>query len=206
MIEAEKRWSRLPDHVKRQRSHDALMRYREPHDLYLKIVGIADETTVPFLLHRLREDHSATEPGPSQSFDPLTSEPLLTERPFGFVCVHVHLVDALRSITNTDQGMYFPRWQEWWEANRHRTRREWALAGFAEAGFDVSDPIDERFGLELIGAMADPQRYRASNAHFLLNSVAPQVRRHWIELALKSNDPRRRQGAALLKRQQRAAR
>src|SRR5260370_13438030 len=84
--------------------HDALRKYHDPHDAYLSIAQLGNEESVPLLLERFRLDHGTSEP-PSQAM-------------VGFVCTQLHLVDALRSITNTDKGMYYPRWAARAEANR----------------------------------------------------------------------------------------
>jgi hypothetical protein len=83
--------------------HNELRKYAHLHDTYIGVAPIGNEETVPLLLKRLRQDFGASEP----------SHPSGTG--MAFDCAQVHLIDALREITNTDQGMFYPRWAAWWE-------------------------------------------------------------------------------------------
>lgn len=106
----------------------------------------------------------------------------------GFYCVHDHLVEALASATNTDRGMYFPAWKTWWDENRHKSRREWVAQGFKEAGLSPTEPIDDQFGLELIGVLEGPHQHKhlSVNARRLLETVPAATRLAWIESAARS--------------------
>jgi hypothetical protein len=155
----------------------------DSHDDYASAIYIGNEQTVPLLLERLRRDYGATEPIPPPG------------RQFGFVCTQVHLVEALRTITNTDQGMFYPRWAKWWDANHGLPRDTWIRNGFFEAGLHPVSPADERFGLELIELLAGKCSYRAINAQRLLARERVEQRAAWVATAARSEKPQRRLGA-----------
>jgi hypothetical protein len=172
---AVRRFDRLPADRKRAVLHDDLRKSREPHDTYIMLIGLADESTVPLLLYRLREDFGASGPPPepppprqlpttpTQFPLPPMIEPSARYEP-AYPCVWGHLIDALISATNTNRGMYYPAWREWWEANQHRSRREWIHDGFVSMGLHVTEPVDERFArelLELASHQDDPRRFNA---------------------------------------------
>lgn len=138
---------------------------------------------MPLLLERLRLDYGESEPIPPPGVK------------FGFVCTQVHLIDAIRSIANTDQGMFYPRWEKWWEANRRYPRLKWILDGFTEGGLHAIDPPDEKFGLELIEALAGKREYYAVNARRLLVRVLPRERAAWLISAAASDQRPLRLGA-----------
>ena len=161
----------------------AIEKYPDSHDAILSVTAIGNEHTVPILLHRYREDYGVTEP---------TLPPGLIQ---GFVCTRVHLVDALRTITNTDQGMYYPRWAAWWEANKGLSQHQWMLNGFAAQGLHVAEPMDERFALELIETAGRWDDYRSFNARRLLAAESPEARAKWVELAAESENRYSRLGA-----------
>lgn len=163
--------------------HDILHKYPEPHDAYLALEELGNEETVPLLLERLRLDYGATEPTPPPGTQ------------FGFICTQVHLVNALRSITNTDQGMYYPRWAAWWEANGKLPRERWILDGFAAAGLHAVEPMDERFGLELIEVLAGDRSGYSRNARRLLSRVPAETRARWLAHAAESDHRALRLGA-----------
>ena len=75
--------------------HNEHRKYAHLHDTYLGVAPIGNEETVPLLLERLRQDFGASEP----------SHPSGTG--MAFDCAQVHLIDALRAIINTDQGMFY---------------------------------------------------------------------------------------------------
>ena len=159
----------------------------DPHDDYISAIYIGNEETVPLLLERLRQDYGATEPTPRPGFIA------------GFVCTQVHLVDALRTITNTDQGMFYPGWARWWETNRELPRDTWIRNGFVEAGLHPLDPPDEKFALELIEAQAGERSYYLStNARRLLARQDAEQRTAWAAAAAQSEKPRLRLGALRL--------
>lgn len=153
------------------------------HDAYLLLITLANKETVPLLLERLRIDYGPTEPVPPAG------------KQFGFVCTHVHLVDALRSTTNTDQGMFYPRWKSWWDTHQNLTRLQWILEGFKEGGLHVIDPPDEQFGLELIRALTDRREYYSLNALRLLRRSSTSGRRAWVRSAASSDQRELRLGA-----------
>lgn len=163
-----------------RRLHDILRQPPGPndaarHDAYLSLIGIGDEETVPLLLERLRIDYGTTEPV------------LAPGLKLGFVCTQVHLVDALRSITNTDQGMFYPRWKTWWDAHQSLPRLQWILSGFKEAGLHVIDPPDERFGLELIQELTGKSQYYSINAYRLLRGLPASKHGAWLIIAATSD-------------------
>jgi len=167
--------------------HEELRQYPEPHDAYLALIELGNEETVPLLLDRLRLDYGASEPAP-----------LPHGMMRGFICTQGHLIEALRSITNTDQGMYYPRWAAWWEANRKHPRERWVLDGFAAIGLHAVQPVDERFGLELIEFLPGENAqnaYQASNARRLLASLPRTTRAGWVTRAAASGDRTLRLGA-----------
>ncbi len=166
---------------------EELRQYPEPHDAYLALIELGNEETVPLLLDRLRLDYGASEPAP-----------LPPGKMYGFICTQGHLIEALRSITNTDQGMYYPRWAAWWEANRKLPRERWVLDGFAAIGLHAAQPVDERFGLELIELLPGENAqnaYQASNARRLLAGLPPETRAGWVTRAAASGDRTLRLGA-----------
>jgi len=175
--------------------HEVLRTTKEPHDAYLEVTSLGNEATVPLLLDRLRLDYGEKEPTPPPG------------RQFGFICTQGHLIEALRTITNTDQGMFYPRWAAWWAANQKFDRKRWALDGFAAAGLHVSDPVDERFGLELIDVLGHGYSYSATNAARVLSATDAASRAEWVVEAAASPERIRRLGAlAVLDRIDRAAR
>jgi hypothetical protein len=97
------------------------------------------------------------------------------------------LIDALKSITNTDQGMWYPKWALWWEANQNLPLRQWKLNGFADAGLQVADPVDQRFALELVEAIGRKSpEYLSRNAKILLSEAPHEMLNAWIKLAASS--------------------
>src|SRR5580704_13521489 len=114
--------------------HGVLRTQAHLHDAYLQAVQVGNKDTVPLLIERLRQDFGAVELGPPSG------------NGMSFDYSQIHLVDELRDITNSDQGVYYPRWAAWWEANRGFSQHQWVLNGFAAAGLHVVEPIDERFG------------------------------------------------------------
>ena len=169
-----------------RRLHNSLHQSLDHHDAYLSLIGLGNEETVPLLLERLRIDYGETEP--------IRPTPPLGVH-LGFICTHVHLIEALRSITNTDQGMYYPRWKAWWDANHGLPRLQWILGGFKEGGLHVAQPPDETFGLELIETITDRREYYAINARRLLEIVPVKQRAAWIAKAAGSDQERLRLGA-----------
>lgn len=172
---------RVPDTL--PELHEVLRNSREPHDAYIRIAEIGNEETVPLLLARLRLDYGASEP---------TDVPGVAR---AMIDTQAHLISALRSITNTDQGYYYPRWEAWWEANRTFPRQRWIMDGFAVGGLHPVEPVDERFGLELIEALASQRFYYRPNAERLLRTVPAEARLKWVALATASGERSRRLGA-----------
>ena len=157
-----------------ERLHDALRKHSNLHDEYLEIAGIGNEESVPLLLKRLRLDYGSSQPGESSGIG------------VGFDCAQVHLIEALRAITNTDQGMYYPRWLSWWEANRSLSQQRWIQDGFAAKGLHVVEPVDEQFGLELIDLIGRDHGYLSFNAKRLLAEAVPEQRAKWAARAAES--------------------
>jgi outer membrane protein assembly factor BamB len=204
------REARMPPDQRRALLHASLRANREPHDIYINVMALADETTVPLLLERFRIDHpmAAPKPEPEPAPEPTRVDSFpYSIGPVGhavnrstryipaFSCVQGHLVDALSYATNTNRGMYFPDWKAWWDENQHKSRREWIAQGFKEAGLSPSDPIDEQFGLDLIGLLAQPRGHLPINARRLLETVSAADRLAWIEKAARSDQNARRLGA-----------
>jgi len=146
--------------------HEVLRHQPRAHDAYLAAIEIGDETTIPPLLERLRLDYGESEPAPGD---------------YGYVCTHVHLVDALRAITNTDQGMFYPRWKAWWAKNQHLTRQQWIFNGFAERGLHPAMPVDDRFGLELTKLLdkKGSERFLVINVTRMLQTASARSRHRW---------------------------
>jgi hypothetical protein len=198
------REARMRPEQRREQLHAVLRTYPEPHDAYIHLMPIADETSVPLLLERFRIDHPMAPPEPEPDptwVDPFRFSigrvgPAASNRGIqAFPCVWSHLVDALAYATNTHRGMYFPAWKTWWDENRHKSRAEWIAQGFKEAGLSPSNPIDEQFGLDLIGLLAGPREHLAINARRLLETVPAATRLEWIEKAARSQLRHRRLGA-----------
>ena len=91
--------------------------------------------------------------------------------------------------------MFYPRWKLWWEANRGVPRIQWILNGFREGGLHVTDPPDEKFGLELVDALMDKREYYAINAQRLLVIVGTRERGALLKIAAASDQKRLRLGA-----------
>jgi hypothetical protein len=145
------------------------------HDGLLQVASVGDEESVPMLIEQLGRDYGR-------------EEPTGTNRYRGFICTQLHLIEALSSITNTDQGPYYPKWAAWWEANGRLPRRQWMLRGFAAQGLHAADPIDQRFGFELIASLTKKPYYSRRSARILLESIEPTVRDSWLALAARSED------------------
>ncbi len=169
--------------------NDILRNHSNLHDAYISLISIGNKASVPLLIERLRKDYGATEP---------VLRPGVME---GFDCAQLHLVDALRSITNTDQGMHYPRWAAWWQKNKDFSQQQWMLTGFATAGLHVTEPIDQQFGLELIEQVGRNTRFLAFNASHLLANVSAEQRTAWTSAASISPDRFRRLGAIAMLRQ-----
>jgi outer membrane protein assembly factor BamB len=171
--------------------HLVLRKAREPHDAYLSAAYLGNELTVPLLLRRMRLDYGSSEP---------VLPPGMVA---GFSDTQEHLADALRSITNTDQGIYYPRWAAWYQANRHLSQHQWILSGFAAKRLHSVEPLDERFAFELIGVIGrgrDYHDYHAFNARRLLAKAPPALRAGWVVRASASEERFNRLGAiAILK-------
>ena len=157
-----------------QRLRDTLRNHSNLHDEYLEIAGIGNKESVPLLLERLRLDYGSLQHGDPSGVG------------VGFDCAQVHLVDALRTITNTDQGMYYPRWLSWWEANRGLPQQRWIQDGFAAKALHVVEPVDEQFGLELIELIGHDRGYLNFNAKRLLTDAPPEQRAKWAARAAES--------------------
>lgn len=201
------REARMSPAQRRAQLNAALRIAREPHDAYIYLIELADDTSVPLLIERFRLDHPAPPPPPEPEPEPPPVDPF----PYSigpvapvahklipaFYCVHAHLVDALANATNTHRGMYYPAWKAWWDENQHKSRREWLAQGFKEAGLSPSDPIDDQFGIGLIGVLdgSPLQRHLAMNARRLLDTVPAATRVAWIEAAARSDQRDRRLGA-----------
>jgi hypothetical protein len=169
------------------RLHEKLRASTEDHhDEYAEAMYIGNEQTIPLLLERLRQDYGATEPAPHAGAIP------------GFICTQVHLVDALRSITNTDQGMFYPNWARWWEANNASTRETWILDGFAQVGLHPVDPADDKFALELIELLGGKHFYLTINAQRFLARQRAELRAAWAASAARSEKPQQRRGVVKL--------
>lgn len=188
----------------RAQLHDVLRRYREPHDTYLALSALGTAETVPLLLERFRQDHGMARlpepPPPPTISDPGAFPFPMIIAPVGrlvpaYVCVHEHLVDVLRNTTNTDRGMYYEDWAAWWRENRQLTQDAWIAKGFADIGLHVADPIDERYALELMGAMGGPTGYLRFNAERVLRRATAGERARWRETAAHVGAPATRLGA-----------
>jgi PQQ-like domain len=170
---------KFPNQVRRtaalQDLHDVLRNHSNLHDAHLAIAAIGNEESVPLLLERLRLDYGSLQHGDPSGVG------------VGFDCAQVHLVDALRTITNTDQGMYYPLWLSWWEANRGLPQKRWIQDGFAVKGLHVVEPVDEQFGLELIELIGQDRGYLNFNAKRLLRDAAPEQRAKWAARAAESD-------------------
>jgi hypothetical protein len=167
----------------RERLHETLRKYANLHDAYFGIASVGNEESVPLLLERLRLDYGARE-----RWDP-------SGIGVSFDCAQVHLIDALKAITNTNQGMYYPRWEAWWEANRGSSQHRWILDGFAANGLHVAEPVDEQFGLELIELIGHNSSYLNFSARRLLSEVQPELRAGWAARAAESSERFSRLGA-----------
>jgi len=169
----------------RRNVHEVL-RVRGDHDLFATAGHVGNKETFTILLERLRADYGEYEPPPVA--------PRLVS---GVICTHAHLAQSMSMITNTDEGLYYPRWITWWEKNRALSQREWVLNGFAAQGLHVADPINKRFALELLGLLGDKRFYVAFNAKRLLRHVSARDRARWITTAASSDNRGQRLGAIL---------
>ena len=169
--------------------HSELRTHSNLHDTYLHIATVGNEKSVPLLLERLRKDYGASEP---------VLRPGMLE---GFDCAQLHLIDALRAITNSDQGMHYPRWAAWWQKNQDLSQRRWALDGFATAGLHPTEPIDERFALELIEQVGHNRNYLSFNSSRTLSNVPAEQRKKWAAIASTSPERFRRLGVIATLRQ-----
>lgn len=166
-----------------ERLHDVLRKHSNLHNEYLEIASAGNEKSVPLLLERLRLDYGSLQRGDPSGFG------------VGFDCAQVHLIDALRAITNSDQGMYYPRWASWWEANRGLSQQRWIHDGFVVKGLHVAEPVDEQFGLELIELIGRDRGYLNFNAKRFLADVPPEERAKWAARASESGQRYSRLGA-----------
>ena len=173
--DADQLWSQLRKASTLENLHETLRTQSNLHDTYLYIAGSGNEQSVPLLLERLRLDYGASQRGDASGIG------------MTFDCAQVHLIDALRAITNTDQGMYYPRWESWWEANREYSQQRWIRDGFAAKGLHVSEPVDEQFGFELVELMGREQNYLNYNAIRLLKGVPLDQRAKWAARAAASD-------------------
>src|SRR6266853_1654911 len=146
--------------------HDSLRKHSNLHNEYFEIAAMGNEESVPLLLERLRLDYGSLQRGDPSGVG------------VGFDCAQVHLVDALRAITNTDQGMYYPRWLSWWEANRGLPQQRWIHDGFAAKGLHIVEPADEQFGLELIEIIGRDRGYLISMPGVCLRTRHPNSERN----------------------------
>lgn len=169
--------------------HDVLRKYPDPHDTYIEIAPIGNEESVPLLLERLRLDYGDWEESPPSGVGR------------AFVCTRFHLINALMTITNANEGMYYPRWKAWWDKNRGLSQHQWIVDGFGAMGLHVSQPINEEFALELIEELGRYDDYRSFNAERLLSPLPESSRTAWVALASTSPDRFRRLGAIEVLRQ-----
>jgi hypothetical protein len=206
-LKALQRFNRLPEAQRRALLHRDLQVASDPHDVYIDLIGLADETSVPLLLERLRRDYGAA--GPPQPAPPRALPATPTAFPLpamvdatansyvaGFVCTQAHLIEALESATNASRGMYYPAWHAWWEANRTQPRHQWIRDGFAAMEMHVVIPVDERFGIELLSFLPRDGDGRVINAVRLLHDVPTDTLAGWIEQMASSTSASLRRGAA----------
>jgi hypothetical protein len=179
VVEAQSSGLPLPPDLDQEKArlvslNDELRNYANLHDTYIDLAAVGNEASVPLLLERLRKDYGAGE-----RYPPSGSE-------LGFDCAQVHLIDALRSITNTDQGVFYPRWEAWWKANQGLPRHRWILDGFRARGLPAAEPVDERFGLALMDEMGRYDDFRALNAERLLGQLPKEQRVQLVAQASSS--------------------
>ena len=166
--------------------NDDLRNHARLHDTYLEVAPIGNEETVPLLIERLRLDFGDKEYGPPSGVGT------------GFDCAQIHLINALEDITNSQQGVYYPKWKAWWDANRSLSQKQWIANGFVARGMHPAVPVDQRFALELIEALGRdrlPQDYRAFNAARALEDVPATERLAWAKIAAASTSGAARLGA-----------
>ena len=154
----------------------------DPHDTYLYLGGFGNEETAALLIKRLH-------PMPPGAKNPYFG---------GFICTYWHMLDALKEITNTDQGNYYEGWARWWQANQGLSQRQWILNGFAAQGLRVSDPVDETFGLQLLNVLGTAPKsplYLVANAKRSLTASPENLRLGWVHKAAVSDQAALRLGA-----------
>jgi hypothetical protein len=59
-------------------------------------------------------------------------------------CWGGHKDEALRTMTNQDAGDTVKEWQEWWQANKHKTQQQWIREGFEQAGLTLHSPLTKQ--------------------------------------------------------------
>ena len=101
--------------------HRSLLWLPDPHDSFVGLVRVGDESSVPYILWALRSM-------PATGFRS---------------CTWVHGIQALETITNNAVGTTRKAWAQWYAANKHRPQIEWWADGFTAEGYAVSSTGDE---------------------------------------------------------------
>ncbi|MBN2581641.1 MAG: hypothetical protein JXL80_01135 [Planctomycetes bacterium] len=135
----------------RQLCHLIMLWHPNPHDQFINLWHVGDESSIPYILWALR--------GMPQ------------RRDGGMECTWWHGFDALRHITNNSVGDTREDWVRWYEANRHRSIMEWWADGFTAEGFDVAANGSGDSVRHLLAAMGrttwcldDPKPWLSRNA------------------------------------------
>ncbi len=166
---------RLDREARRALCHQTL-RYLAlaPHDAFVWLSDIGDEESVPLIINALRWGDDSP------------------------VCTFGHGRGALKSLTNQTTDGSYAAWRRWYEANRHKSRLDWIVAGFTARGFAVTRAGDEGSVREASRALGEDQSNGAArNALDLLESYDPGLVNRVREEAARDGSATVRMGCAL---------
>ena len=149
-------------------------KYGNAHDAFIFLArGAGDETSVPRLIRAL-----GSAPAPGQN---------------GFwLCTWQHCIYALESITNQKLGRVQANWQNWYAANKQKTRIEWIADGFGVPPKATPEAIQKL--LPVVGP-ADPREYTMRNAFMLLDTYDRKMVCEQAAVAAKAGTPEAKRGA-----------
>lgn len=146
------------------------------HDAFIHLGSVGTEESIPYLINALQW------------------QKINTPEDRTMVCTKGHCLDALRQITGQYPGSNYADWKAWWEANKTKSRRQWAMEALEKAGLPVSDPPDNIF-VQAMVSRTDNLNRGALNAYYILDEIPRERCLAAIEIASHSTDKSERKGA-----------
>lgn len=163
----------------RSRTHRSLLLALCPHDEYLYLMDIGDESSVPYMIWSL------------------------WWMPEKRACTHDHGLEALTYITNHSAASTQVAWVRWYSANRNKTILEWWADGFTAEGYAVSAAGGDSSIRNLLAVLGrtpwrQPERkpWLSQNALRMLARLNGADVRHIVADVMRNGPAQQRCGAA----------